>query len=68
VLTLAAQVDSKGRWAAAAGGVFTLSTAFGPILGGVLIEKFGYSAIAWLQLLAVVPGVYIFARVQREIN
>lgn len=68
VLTLAAQVDSKGRWAAAAGGVFTLSTAFGPILGGVLIEKFGYIAIAWLQVLAVAPGVYIFARVHREMG
>ncbi len=65
MLTLAALIDKKGRWAAAAGGVFTLSTAFGPIIGALLIENTGYSGIAWLQLIATIPAVYIFTRVNR---
>ena len=66
MLTLAANIDKKGRWAAAAGGIFTLSTAFGPILGAVLIENAGYAAIAWLQLSAAIPAIYIFTRVNRK--
>ena len=63
MLTLAAGVDDKGRWAAIAGGVFVLSTALGPVFGALLIEKTGYDAIAWIQWPAVVLAVIIFARV-----
>ncbi len=65
MLTLAANIDKKGRWAAAAGGIFTLSTAFGPIAGAALIESTGYVAIAWLQLLVSIPAITIFIRVNR---
>ena len=63
MLTLAAGIDDKGRWAAIAGGVFVLSTALGPVLGALLIEETGYEAIAWIQWLAVVLAVSIFIRV-----
>jgi predicted MFS family arabinose efflux permease len=63
MLTLAAGVDDKGRWAAIAGGVFVLSTALGPVFGALLIEETGYDAIAWIQWPAVVLAVIIFARV-----
>ncbi len=66
MFTLAAQIDKKGRWAAAAAGVFTLSTAFGPILGALLIENSGYAAIAWLQLLAAIMAIFIFVRVNKK--
>lgn len=66
--TLSAGIDNKGRWAAIAGGVFTLSTAFGPILGAVVIEKSGYGAIAWMQIISAIPALYIFVRVNRKAN
>ena len=63
MLTLAAGIDAKGRWAAIAGGVFVLSTALGPVFGAFLIEKTGYDAIAWIQWPAVLLAVSIFIRV-----
>ncbi len=66
MLTLAAGVDAKGRWAAIAGGVFVLSTALGPVFGAFLIEETGYEAIAWIQWPAAVLAVIIFARVNRS--
>ncbi|MBT7952945.1 MAG: MFS transporter [Gammaproteobacteria bacterium] len=65
MLTLAANIDKQGRWAAAAGGVFTMSTAFGPIIGALLIESTGYQGVAWLQIIATIPAVFIFLRVNR---
>ena len=66
MLTLAAGIDDKGRWAAIAGGVFVLSTALGPVFGALLIEETGYEAIAWIQWPAAVLAVIIFARVNRS--
>jgi len=65
MMTLAANIDKKGRWAAAAGGIFVLSTALGPVTGAALIEWTGYAAIAWLQLVAALPAIFIFIRVNR---
>ena len=65
MFTLAAYLDDKGRWAAAAGGVFILSTAIGPIVGALLIEKSGYTAISWLQLVVAVPAIVLFTVVNR---
>jgi len=65
MLTLAARIDRRGRWAAATGGVFILSTAFGPYAGALLIETAGYNAIVWLQLLATIPAIAVFLRVDR---
>ena len=66
MLTLAAGIDDKGRWAAIAGGVFVLSTALGPVFGAYLIEQTGYDAIAWIQWPAVLLAVIIFVRVNRR--
>lgn len=55
ILTLAANIDKKGRWAAIAGGVFFLGTAFGPVVGAMLMEGMGYEVIAWFQWLAALP-------------
>ena len=63
MLTLAAGIDDKGRWAAIAGGVFVISTALGPVFGAYLIEQTGYAAIAWIQWPAVLLAVIIFDRV-----
>ena len=66
MMTLAANIDNKGRWAAIAAGALTLSTALGPVTGAALIESVGYQAIAWLQYFAALPAVYIFIRVYRH--
>ena len=68
MFTLAANIDKQGRWAAAAAGTFTLSTAFGPIIGAVFIEHSGYSAIAWMQVLALLPALLIFIWVNSKIK
>jgi predicted MFS family arabinose efflux permease len=65
MLTLAAGIDTKGRWAAIAGGVFVISTAIGPVVGAFLIEETGYDAIAWMQWPAVLLAVSIFVLVSR---
>ena len=66
MLTLAAGIDARGRWAAIAGGVFVLSTAIGPVIGAFLIEETGYDAIAWIQWPAVLLAVGIFIWVNRS--
>lgn len=63
ILTLAATIDDKGRWAAIASGVFVLSTAVGPVIGALLITSTGYNAIAWIQWPALVLALIIFVRV-----
>lgn len=44
----AARLDAQGRWAAAAGGAFSLSLGAGPWLGGALIEYAGFTALSVL--------------------
>ena len=66
MLTLAAGIDTKGRWAAIAGGVFVISTAIGPVVGAFLIEETGYDAIAWMQWPAVLLAASIFILVNRS--
>ncbi|MFT5134600.1 MAG: putative MFS family arabinose efflux permease, partial [Gammaproteobacteria bacterium] len=66
MFTLAAQIDNKGRWAAAVGGVYVLSTSLGPVIGAMLMENYGPMAIAWLQVLAALPAVYLFVKVHRR--
>lgn len=66
MLTLAARIDREGRWAAAAGGIFGLSTALGPLLGGTLIEMAGYTSLVTLQIASVLPAAGIFIWVGRR--
>lgn len=56
----AAMLDSSGRWAAAAGGAFSLSLGIGPFLGGVLIEAAGFRAITMLTLVSTVLVIILF--------
>ena len=66
MFTLAARIDNKGRWAAAVGGVYVLSTSFGPVIGAMLMENYGPMSIAWFQVLAALPAVYLFVKVNRR--
>ncbi len=59
-LTLAAELDKEGRWAALIGGASFVSFSAGPVVGGWLITQFGYSAIAWSMLAITAPLIMIF--------
>ena len=61
LFTLAARLDPKGRWAAAANGALFVATGLAPALVGVLIEARGYDAIAWLMAAATPLGLLAFA-------
>jgi predicted MFS family arabinose efflux permease len=57
LFALAASLDRFGRWAAAAGGAFSISLGIGPYLGGVIIEFAGFAA---LSVLIVICTIIIF--------
>lgn len=60
---LAASLDSKGRWAAAAGSAYLFGFAVGPAFAGSMVEWFGYPGfgyttalitfVAWLLFMVV---------------
>ena len=66
MFALAAAIDRQGRWAAAMGGVFTIATGCGPIIGGVLVETFGYVSVGWLNIACVIPATAAFIRVAKH--
>ncbi len=59
---LAAALDKKGRWAAAAGSANLLGFAVGPIFVGAVIEAWGYTALAavCVAMILVFWGITIF--------
>ena len=68
LLTVAALLDPLGRWAAAAGGAFSFSLGAGPYLGGVLIEKAGFEAVAALNILSAIVVILILLWVTRRVH
>ena len=67
LLTLAAQLDPSGRWAAAANGALFLATGLAPAVAGSLVVAFGYDAIGWLMLVATPVGLMAFGRSLRAV-
>lgn len=57
---LAAELDSQGRIVAASGGFLSAGVAFGPLVGGYLIEQFGYALTSW-AILGMAALTLIFA-------
>jgi len=56
---LAAELDSQGRIVAASGGFLSAGVALGPLVGGYLIEQFGYGVTSWAILgMAVLTLVF----------
>ena len=53
MLGIAAQLDPQGSCATAVGGMFMLTGATGPLLGGVVIEWAGFEALGWNMLVCV---------------
>lgn len=56
LFAMAASFDRYGRWAAAAGGAFSLSLGVGPYLGGAIIELFGFGALTLLVVICTLTN------------
>jgi predicted MFS family arabinose efflux permease len=62
---MAATLDSRGKWAAAASGAMIGSTGVGPYVGGALISAHGVTALNVLVIVTAALGVAAFAWVGR---
>ncbi len=54
LLGIAAELDPQGGCATAVGGMFMLTGATGPLLGGFLTQWGGYTSLGWNMLVCVV--------------
>jgi predicted MFS family arabinose efflux permease len=63
----AAAVDPSGRGPATLGAALFISVAVGPFLGGLLFERFGYSVIGWVAIVANSVSFAIFYVVDRNL-
>jgi len=68
MLGILAQMDDKGRWAVSADAVWWLGAAPGAAVGGVLVEKGGYTALAFLAPITGAICVFILVRTIRGFN
>jgi predicted MFS family arabinose efflux permease len=65
MLGVLAQMDDRGRWAVSADAVWWLGAAPGAAVGGILVEKGGYNALA---MLAPITGFICILILVRTIN
>jgi len=68
MLGVLAQMDDRGRWAVAADAVWWLGAAPGAAVGGILVEKGGYTALAFLAPITGAICVFILVRTIRRFN
>ena len=64
----AAAADPSGRAPATLGAAFFFSIAIGPYLGGILFERFGYSVIGWVAIVANSFAFAIFFFVDKKLS
>jgi len=63
-----AQMDDRGRWAVAADAVWWLGAAPGAAVGGILVEKGGYTALSTLAPITGIICVFILIRTISRFN
>jgi predicted MFS family arabinose efflux permease len=68
MLGVLAQMDDRGRWAVAADAVWWLGAAPGAAVGGLLVEKGGYTALAGLAPVAGIVCLLILVRTISRFN
>jgi len=68
MLGVLAQMDDRGRWAVAADAVWWLGAAPGAAVGGILVEKGGYTALASLAPITGVICVFMLVRTISRFN
>ena len=68
MLGVLAQMDDRGRWAVSADAVWWLGAAPGAAVGGILVEKGGYTTLAILAPVTGIVCVIILVRTIRRFN
>jgi predicted MFS family arabinose efflux permease len=68
MLGVLAQMDDRGRWAVAADAVWWLGAAPGAAVGGILVEKGGYTALAGLAPVVGFVCLLILVRTISRFN
>lgn len=68
MLGVLAQMDDRGRWAVAADAVWWLGAAPGAAVGGLLVEKGGYNALALLAPITSFICILILIRTINRFN
>jgi predicted MFS family arabinose efflux permease len=68
MLGVLAQMDDRGRWAVAADAVWWLGAAPGAAVGGILVEKGGYTALACLAPVGGIICLFILVKTLRRFN
>ena len=68
MLGVLAQMDDRGRWAVSADAVWWLGAAPGAAVGGILVEKGGYSTLAILAPVTGLVCVLILVRTISRFN
>ncbi|MBW2692995.1 MAG: hypothetical protein JRE57_10205, partial [Deltaproteobacteria bacterium] len=68
MLGVLAQMDDRGRWAVAADAVWWLGAAPGAAVGGIMVEKGGYTALACLAPVVGMICVLILVRTISKFN
>jgi len=68
MLGVLAQMDDRGRWAVAADAVWWLGAAPGAAVGGILVAKGGYTALAVLAPVCGFICLIILVRTLRRFN
>jgi predicted MFS family arabinose efflux permease len=66
LFSIAAKLDNRGRWAAAAGGAFSLSLGVGPYLGGAIIELAGFGALNMLIIICTLIIYFLLYWISRR--
>ena len=68
MLGVLAEMDDRGRWVVAADAVWWLGAAPGAAVGGILVEKSGYTALAGLAPVTGIVCVVILVRTISRFN
>jgi len=68
MLGVLAQMDDRGRWVVAADAVWWLGAAPGAAVGGILVEKGGYTVLAGLAPITGMVCVFILVRTISKFN
>jgi len=68
MLGVLAQMDDRGRWAVSADAVWWLGAAPGAAVGGILVEKGGYTTLAFLAPVTGIICLLILVRTISRFN
>jgi len=68
MLGVLAEMDDRGRWVVATDAVWWLGAAPGAAVGGILVEKGGYNALAGLAPVTGIICLFILVRTIRRFN